>query len=105
MVGDSANPINLAFHRSLITPTFFLRERTIIALAERIQGFYLQRTSRTESMANHTLVHLLCHQHIHAVTERNIHDCQQYNDRDLLTEEMYVSQQPRQEENEEQCSS
>ncbi len=56
-------------------------------------------------MANHTLVHLLCHQHIHAVTERNIHDCQQYNDRDLLTEEMYVSQQPRQEENEEQCSS
>ncbi len=51
--------------------------------------------------SNLALVHRLCHQHIHAVTERSMHDCQQYNDRDLLTEEMSMFQQLRQEENKE----
>jgi RNA-directed DNA polymerase len=29
--------------------------------------------------SNLALVHLLCHQHIHALTERSMRDCQQYN--------------------------
>ncbi|WP_338258459.1 HNH endonuclease [Dictyobacter halimunensis] len=40
-----------------------------------------------DSYSNLALVHLLCHQHIHAVTERPMRECQQHNDRDLLTEE------------------
>ena len=59
----------------------------------------------TNSSSNLALVHLLCHQHIHAVTERSMRDCQQYNDRDLLTEEKRMHQQSRQEENKEPCCS
>ena len=55
--------------------------------------------------SNLALVHLFCHQHIHAVTERSMRDCQQYNDRDLLTEEKRMHQQSRQEENKEPCCS
>src|SRR6266568_4692541 len=47
---------------------------------------------------NLALVHLLCHQHIHAVTERSMRDCQQYNDRDLLAEEKRVHHQSKQKE-------
>src|SRR6266496_1420188 len=58
-----------------------------------------------DSYSNLALVHLLCHQHIHAVTERGMRDCHQYNDRDLLTEEKRMHQQSRQEENKEPCCS
>jgi RNA-directed DNA polymerase len=53
--------------------------------------------------SNLVLVHLLCHQHIHAVTKRSMHDCQQYNDRDLLTEEKCMHQQSGLVENKEPC--
>jgi len=55
--------------------------------------------------SNLVLVHLLCHQHIHAVTERTMRDCQQYNDRDLLAEEKRMHRHSRQEENKESCCS
>src|SRR5216683_815906 len=35
---------------------------------------------------NLALVHLLCHQQIHAKTERRMRDCQQFNDRELTEE-------------------
>jgi RNA-directed DNA polymerase len=55
--------------------------------------------------SNLALVHLLCHQHIHAVTERSMHHCQQDNDRDLLAEERHIQHQSKQEENKEPCGS
>ena len=55
--------------------------------------------------SNLALVHLFCHQHIHAVTERNMRDCQQYNDQELLAEEKRKHQQSKQEENKEPCNS
>jgi RNA-directed DNA polymerase len=58
-----------------------------------------------DNYSNLALVHLLCHQHIHAVTERSMRDCQQFNDRDLLTEEKRTPRKTRQEENEESCCS
>lgn len=59
----------------------------------------------TDVYGNLALVHLLCHQHIHAVTERSMRDCQQYNDRDLVAEEKRRPQQSKQEENKESCGS
>jgi RNA-directed DNA polymerase len=59
----------------------------------------------TDVYSNLALVHLLCHQHIHAVTERSMRDCQQYNDRDLLAEEKRRPQQSKREENKEPCGS
>lgn len=56
---------------------------------------------RKDFYSNLALVHLLCHQHIHAVTERSMRDCQQYNDRDLLVEEKRMHHQSKQEENKE----
>src|SRR6266446_3223669 len=55
--------------------------------------------------SNLVLVHLLYHQHIHAVTERTMRDCQQYNDRDLLAEEKRMHRHSRQEENKASCCS
>jgi RNA-directed DNA polymerase len=74
---------------------------------EEIQVHHLQARSQggQDVYSNLALVHLLCHQHIHAVTERSMRDCQQYNDRDLLTEEKRMRQQARQEENKEPCCS
>jgi RNA-directed DNA polymerase len=54
--------------------------------------------------SNLALVHLLCHQHIHAKTERAMRDCQQFNDREL-TEENANTRQSRQEEKKELCRS
>jgi hypothetical protein len=51
------------------------------------------------------LVHLLCHQHIHAVTERMMRDCQKYNDQELLTDESTVTQRSKREEKKEPCCS
>jgi hypothetical protein len=39
------------------------------------------------------------------VTERSMRDCQQHNDRDLLTEEKRIHRHSRQEENKESCGS
>src|SRR2546425_10757180 len=58
-----------------------------------------------DGYSNLALVHLLGPQHIHSVTERSMRDCQQYNDRDLLTEEKRICHQSRQEENKEPCGS
>ena len=55
--------------------------------------------------SNLALVHLLCHQHIHAVTERAMRDCQQHNDRDLLAEEKRRHRHSKQNEEKEQCYS
>ena len=59
----------------------------------------------TDVYSNLALVHLLCHQHLHAVTERSMRDCQQYNDRDLLAEEKRRPQQSKREGNKEPCGS
>ena len=56
------------------------------------------------SYSNLALVHLLCHQHIHAKTERAMRDCQQFNDRDL-TEENAIARRSKQEEKKEPCCS
>src|SRR5260370_34433222 len=36
---------------------------------------------------NRVLVHVLCHQHIHAASKRALSDCQEVNNRDLLPTE------------------
>jgi RNA-directed DNA polymerase len=56
------------------------------------------------SYSNLALVHLLCHQHIHAKTERAMRDCQQFNDQEL-TEENVIAQRSKQEEKKELCCS
>jgi RNA-directed DNA polymerase len=55
---------------------------------EELQVHHLLAKSQggKDVYSNLVLVHLLCHQHIHAVTERAMRDCQQYNDRDLMAE-------------------
>jgi len=54
--------------------------------------------------SNLALVHLLCHQQIHAKTNRAMRDCQQFNDREL-TERNDSPKQSRQEENKKPWSS
>jgi RNA-directed DNA polymerase len=56
------------------------------------------------SYSNLALVHLLCHQHIHAKTQRAMRDCQQFNDQEL-TEKNVIAQQSKQEEKKESCCS
>jgi len=56
------------------------------------------------SYSNLALVHLFCHQQIHAKTERAMRDCQQFNDREL-TEKHASSRQSKQGENKEPCCS
>lgn len=53
---------------------------------------------------NLALVHLLCHQQIHAKTERAMRDCQQFNDREL-TEKNTVAVRSKQNEKKEPCCS
>ena len=55
--------------------------------------------------SNLALVHLLCHQHIHAVTERTMRDCQKYNDRELLRDESTTTQRSKPKEKKEPCCS
>src|SRR5713226_5183891 len=56
------------------------------------------------SYNNLVLVHLLCHQQIHAKTERAMQDCQPFNDRELA-ESKAPAQQSLQDEKEELCRS
>ena len=58
-----------------------------------------------DTYSNLALVHLLCHQQIHAKTERAMRDCQQYNDRDLLAEEKRRPRQSKRDEKKEPCCS
>ena len=55
---------------------------------EELQVHHLLARSQggKDTYSNLALVHLLCHQQIHAKTERAMSDCQKYNDRELLTE-------------------
>ncbi len=53
--------------------------------------------------SNLVLVHLLCHQHIHAASKRALSDCQEFNNRDLLATERKVARQTKHKEQKEQC--
>jgi len=73
---------------------------------EELQVHHLLARSQggKDTYSNLVLVHLLCHQHIHAMTQRAMKDCQQYNEREL-TEESEVARRSRQKENKESwCS-
>jgi RNA-directed DNA polymerase len=54
--------------------------------------------------SNLALVHLLCHQQIHAKTERAMRDCQQFNDRELTDEKASARQAQKPEKKEPCCS-
>ena len=58
-----------------------------------------------ESYSNLVLVHLLCHQQIHAKTERAMSDCRKYNDRELLTEESTITRRSKGNGKKEPCRS
>jgi RNA-directed DNA polymerase len=58
-----------------------------------------------DSYSNLVLVHVLCHQQIHAKTERAMSDCRKYNDRELLTEESINTRRSKREEKKELCCS
>jgi RNA-directed DNA polymerase len=72
---------------------------------EEVQIHYLWARSQggKDTYSNLVLVHLFCHQHIHAKTERAISDCQPYNDREVLTKESKMTQRSIQNEKKEQC--
>jgi RNA-directed DNA polymerase len=53
--------------------------------------------------SNLVLVHLLCHQLIHAASKRALSDCQELNNRDLLATERKVARQTKRKEQKEQC--
>src|SRR6266566_406706 len=74
---------------------------------EEIQVHHLLARSQggKDSYGNLALVHLFCHQHIHAVTERTMRDCQKYNDRELLKDESTTTQRSKQNEKKEPCCS
>ena len=55
-------------------------------------------TRREDAYSNLVLVHHLCHQQIHAQTDRAISDCQQYNDQKLSAEESQMARTVRPEE-------
>ena len=73
---------------------------------EELQIHHLLARSKggKDSYSNLALVHLLCHQQIHAKTERAMRDCQQFNDQELA-EENAGPKQSKQEENKEPCCS
>jgi RNA-directed DNA polymerase len=72
---------------------------------EELQVHHLLARSKggKDNYGNLVLVHLLCHQQIHAKTERAMRACQQYNDRELLTDESTLAQRSKQEEKKEPC--
>ena len=72
---------------------------------EELQVHHLLAQSQggKDSYSNLALVHLLCHQHIHAKTARAMSDCQHFNDQNLLTEEKLIHRPSRQEKSKESC--
>src|SRR5229473_3985273 len=74
---------------------------------EELQVHHLLARSQggKDSYSNLVLVHLLCHQQIHAQTERAMSDCRKYNDRELLTQESNITRRSKREEKKEPCCS
>jgi len=74
---------------------------------EELQVHHLLARSQggTNSYSNLALVHLLCHQHIHAKTERAMSDCRKYNDQELRTDESKTIRRSKREEQKEPCCS
>ena len=58
-----------------------------------------------DTYGNLVLVHMLCHQQIHAKIERAISDCQQHDDRYLLEQEKQLNRHSKRDEHQEQCCS
>jgi RNA-directed DNA polymerase len=56
-----------------------------------------------DTYSNLALVHLLCHQQLHAQAERAISRCQPYNDQEGLAGNGKTARRSRQEENKERC--
>jgi RNA-directed DNA polymerase len=67
---------------------------------EELQVHHLLARSQggKNSYSNLALVHLLCHQHIHAKTERAMSDCRKYNDQELRTDESKTTRRSKREE-------
>ena len=74
---------------------------------EELQVHHLLARSQggKDSYSNLVLVHLLCHQQIHAKTERAMSDCRKYNDRELPTEESTITRRSKRVEKKEPCCS
>lgn len=70
---------------------------------EEVQVHHLLARSKggKDAYDNLVLVHLLCHQHIHAKTERAMRECQHDNDREVMTAATRINRQSRQEEEKE----
>jgi RNA-directed DNA polymerase len=73
---------------------------------EELQVHHLLARSKggKNSYSNLALVHLLCHQQIHAKTQRAMRDCQQFNDRELTEENANPKRRKRKEDKEPCCS-
>jgi RNA-directed DNA polymerase len=73
---------------------------------EEVQVHHLLPRSQggKDSYGNLVLVHLLCHQHIHAQMKRAMRDCQQVNNHELSTKGTNI-RQSKQTENKERCCS
>ncbi len=73
---------------------------------EELQVHHLLARSQggKNNYGNLALVHLLCHQQIHAKTERTMRDCHQFNDREL-TEENASTDNQKQDKKKEPCRS
>jgi RNA-directed DNA polymerase len=74
---------------------------------EELQVHHLLARSKggKDTYSNLALVHLLCHQHIHAKAERAMSDCQKLNDQELLTEESKTARRSERDEKKELCCS
>jgi RNA-directed DNA polymerase len=70
-----------------------------------IHHLHARAQGGTNSYSNLVLVHLFCHQQIHAASKRAMGDCQEYNDRALLTEKNNTPQRSEPNEHEEACCS
>jgi len=73
---------------------------------EELQVHHLLARSKggKDNYSNLALVHLLCHQHIHAKTQRAMRDCQQFNDTELTEENANPKRQKQEENKERWCS-
>ena len=56
-----------------------------------------------DTYSNLALVHLLCHQQVHAQAERAISRCQPFNDQEVLVGKGKTARRSRQKENKERC--
>jgi len=74
---------------------------------EELQVHHLLARSKggKDAYSNLVLVHLFCHQYIHAQTERALSDCQKFNDQEFLTEESKMARRSERDEKKEMCCS